>query len=153
MKILHSKNCSLVYFCRMQKHKHGSPSAAGAATSGSKEKPEKAQWTKEEEERLLQAALEIAREPVESFDATVSPVERVRQAVGGDFTAKEIVRKTKQLRKRYEDMCQRRRLSRGEADAVAFGTAFEISDQIWGTDGRHKEKEKGNGKEGERKAS
>ncbi|PKA46669.1 hypothetical protein AXF42_Ash019652 [Apostasia shenzhenica] len=92
-----------------------------------------ARWTDEDEERLLLAALDIAREPLESFDATVSPVERIRRAVGGNFTAEEIVRKTKQLRKRYEEMCcTRLRNSLGEADARVFGVAFEISDKIWG---------------------
>ncbi|KAH0469264.1 hypothetical protein IEQ34_002496 [Dendrobium chrysotoxum] len=139
----------------MQPDHRGSPSPSAAAdASGSKNKSETARWTEEEEVRLLRTALEIAREPVESFDATVSPVERVRRAVGGDFTAKEIVQKTKQLRKRYEDMCCRRlRNSSGEADADVFGTSFELSDQIWGSHGGDKENEKGNGKEGDRNAA
>ncbi|KAI0527427.1 hypothetical protein KFK09_003027 [Dendrobium nobile] len=147
----------------MQQNHRGSPSAAAAAAAaatadadagGSENKSETAQWTEEEEVRLLRTALEIARERVESFDATVSPVERVRRAVGGDFTAKEIVQKTKQLRKRYEDMCCRRfRISSSEADADVFGTAFEISDQIWGSNGGDKENEKRNGKEGDRNAA
>lgn len=87
-------------------------------------------WTLEEEVRLLRAALEIAEEPVESFDPSVSLVGRIRRAVKRSFTDDEILAKVKQLRRSYEERCSV--IRSGMAVGVGDAAVFEISGRIWG---------------------
>ncbi|RRT74640.1 hypothetical protein B296_00024070 [Ensete ventricosum] len=89
-------------------------------------------WTQEEEVRLLRAALEIAEEPVESFDPSVSLVGRIRRAVKRSFTDDEILAKVKQLRRSYEEESCCNVIRSGRAVGVGDGAVFEISGRIWG---------------------
>ncbi|KAK8919368.1 hypothetical protein KSP39_PZI021517 [Platanthera zijinensis] len=121
-----------------------------AAAIAANEKMETTQWTEEEELRLLRAVLVIAREPVE---ATFSPVLRVRRAVGEKFSPEEIVAKTKLLRKKYEEMSSRRRQHSGgeSSHGDVFGPVYEISDQIWGSQGSNNDAEKEKQRKGKEK--